>query len=203
MNIAVIGTGNIGSTLASKWVEKGHRIFLGVRDTNNFKGQALVQNDLISAHPIAEAVAHSDVILIATPPEIAPNLAKQMGNTHGKVIIDATNSVRTKPAPYETAYHALAELTEADVVKCFNTTGFENMANPNYDGHAIDLFMAGDSDRAKAVAHALAMDVGFDNCYDFGQGAQVVLLEQLAISWINLAIFQQMGRNIGFKLLHR
>ena len=33
MNIAIIGTGNVGGALATKWANKGHQIYLGVRDT--------------------------------------------------------------------------------------------------------------------------------------------------------------------------
>lgn len=49
----------------------------------------------------------------------------------------------------------------------------------------------------------LAKDAGFAECYDFGGRDKVELLEQFALAWINLAIFQGKGRNIGFKLLHR
>jgi len=91
----------------------------------------------------------------------------------------------------------------ADVVKCFNSTGFENMKEPEIDEVKLDMFMAGSSEKAKAVASQLSADAGFENCYDFGGADRVVLLEQFALAWINLAIFQGMGRNIGFKLVKR
>jgi len=77
------------------------------------------------------------------------------------------------------------------------------MKNPAYGDTQLDLFMAGNSTAAKAIARQLALDAGFANCYDFGGSDRVALLEQFALAWINLAIFQQMGRNIGFKLLVR
>lgn len=89
------------------------------------------------------------------------------------------------------------------VVKCFNATGFENMAYPQYRDQAADMFMAGDSATAKAVAHQLALDAGFAECYDFGNGERVQLLEQFALSWINLAIFQGLGRGVAFKVIKR
>lgn len=67
MNIAIIGTGNVGGSLASKWAQKGHRINLGVRDTNNFKGKELLSNPNTVVQSIAEAVKNSDVIIIAAP----------------------------------------------------------------------------------------------------------------------------------------
>lgn len=32
MNIVIIGTGNVGGALATKWAKAGHNIFLGVQD---------------------------------------------------------------------------------------------------------------------------------------------------------------------------
>ncbi len=203
MKIAIIGTGNVGGALATQWAKAGHEILLGVRDTANFKGRHLLSNPNTSAHTIAEAAQNAEVILVATPPQFADNLAAIIGEADGKTIIDATNAIRTKPEKHPTAYHVFEAQTKANVVKCFNTTGFENMQNPNYDNVTLDMFMAGNSEEAKAIATQLSKDVGFENCFDFGNGDKVELLENFALSWINLAIFQGMGRDIGFKLVKR
>lgn len=203
MQIAIIGSGNVGGALATQWSRAGHRIHLGARDTANFKGAALLTNAHTSVHGLAEAAARAEVILVATPPQSALELIDTLGPLAGKVLIDASNAVRSRPEPYPTAFHAFADRTEAEVVKCFNTTGFENMLDPHYGDQQLDLFMAGDSANAKVVAEQLARDAGFANCYDFGGADRVQLLEQFALAWINLAIFQGMGRDIGFKLLQR
>jgi 8-hydroxy-5-deazaflavin:NADPH oxidoreductase len=179
MNIAIIGTGNVGGALATRWAKKGHTIYLGVQDTENFKGRALLENE-------------NTFVLI-----------EQLGDVLGKTIIDATNAVMKSPEPYKTVYHCLVDRTAAEVVKCFNTTGFENMLNPIYDGEGIDMFMAGDSEVAKSVAHQLALDAGFSTCWDFGKADKVELLEKFALSWINLAIMQGHGRNMAFKVIRR
>jgi predicted dinucleotide-binding enzyme len=151
MNIAIIGTGNVGGALAKGWARAGHKIALGVRDTQNFKGKDLLNTANIS------------------------DLAKG-----------------------------------AELAKCFNTTGFENMANPVYHQDlpipheaGIDMFVAGDSQKAKDTAIQLAKDAGFAECYDFGGSDKAALLEQLVLIWINLALGQKMGRNIAFKILKR
>jgi len=203
MKIAIIGTGNVGGALATQWAKAGHQILLGVRDVDAFKGADLLNNPNTSVHTIPEAAQAAEVILVATPPQIAEQLSNDFGAVAGKVIIDATNAIRTKPEHYDTAYHAFEALTEAEVVKCFNSTGFENMNDPKYGDVQLDMFMAGSSDQAKAVAVQLSQDAGFEQCYDFGGADQVVLLEKFALSWINLAIFQGMGRGIGFKILKR
>jgi predicted dinucleotide-binding enzyme len=203
MNITIIGTGNVGGALATNWSKKGYNIYLGVQDESNFKGQNLLKNDHTSAFSIHEAVAKSDVILIATPPTAIFEILEQMGVVSGKIIIDATNSVMKGPEPYKTVYHALADKTDAEIVKCFNTTGFENMLDPIYNGEAIDMFMAGDSLKAKEIALQLALDCGFGSCIDFGKSDKVELLEKFALSWINLAIIQGHGRDMAFKVVRR
>ncbi len=203
MKIAIVGTGNVGGALATNWSKKGHIINLGVQDVNNFKGQELLKNENTSVYSINEAVAKSEVILIATPPTAIFEILEQMGDVSGKTIIDATNSVMKNPEPYKTVYHALAKKTNAEIVKCFNSTGFENMLNPIYNGESIDMFMAGDSEKAKSVALQLSMDAGFGSCIDFGKSDKVELLEKFALSWINLAIMQGHGRNLAFKVLRR
>lgn len=204
MNIAIIGTGNIGGTLAAR-LSATHRIRLGVRDTAQFKGRELLNvSPNISAHAIAEAVAASEVVIIAVPAAYAADTARALGDVSGKVIIDTMNAVNVKPDGFtNTAEAILAHCNSSDVVKCFNCTGFENLKNPDYNGTALDMFVAGSSAQGKAIATQLAKELGFGEVYDFGGNDRFALLEQFALSWINLAIFQKLGRNIGFKLVKR
>lgn len=203
MNITIIGTGNVGGALATQWAKKGHNIHLGVKNKDQFKGSELLKNANTSVFSIKEAIELSDVILIATPPTAIFDIVEEMGDVSDKVIIDSTNSVMKSPEPYKTVFHMLAEKTNAEVVKCFNSTGFENMKDPVYVGEGIDMFMAGDSEKAKEVARQLALDCGFGSCWDFGKSDKVELLEKFALSWINLAIMQGFGRGIAFKVIKR
>jgi len=205
MKIAIIGTGNVGGALAAKWATKGHQINLGVKDTSNFKGKELLGLPETKVHTIKEAVKQSDVILIAVPATAAVAITKELGDTSSKVIIDSMNIVMNKgPEGFRNTGDAiLANTSTKDVVKCFNTTGFNNMINPLYNGTAIDVFMAGDSKKGKEIARTLALDAGFAECYDVGGNDKFELMEQFAWFWINLAMFQGAGRDIGFKLLKR
>jgi 8-hydroxy-5-deazaflavin:NADPH oxidoreductase len=83
MNIAIIGTGNIGGTLALKWAKKGHQINIGVRDLNNFKGKHLLKEKQIQIYSITEAVQKSEVILMATPAMAAKEVSISLGDTNG------------------------------------------------------------------------------------------------------------------------
>ncbi|MEO0404042.1 MAG: NAD(P)-binding domain-containing protein [Bacteroidota bacterium] len=205
MKIAIIGTGNVGGALATKWSKAGHDIFLGVRDTFSFKGQSLLNNANTSAHPIKEAVQHAEIVLIATPAPHAIDVAKSLGDTDGKIIIDSMNIVMGRgPEGYTNTAEAILDNTQTnDVIKCFNTTGFNNMVDSNYGDQNLDLFCAGESSEAKQLVQGLAKDAGFGQCYDIGENDKFYLMEQFAWFWINLAMFQGHGREIGFKLMKR
>lgn len=205
MKIAIIGTGNVGGALATAWARQGHTIFLGVRDQNNFKGADLLENPNTSCLSITDAVKQSEVILLSTPAPMAIEVTKSLGDTQGKVILDAMNIVMGRgPEGYKNTSQAILDHTATrDVVKCFNTTGFNNMKNPVYGNQALDVFVAGDSERGQSIAIQLALDAGFGACYPVGGNDKFELMEQFAWFWINLAMFQGQGRDIGFKLLKR
>ncbi|MFN3666252.1 MAG: NADPH-dependent F420 reductase, partial [Sediminibacterium sp.] len=170
MKIAIIGTGNVGGALATAWAKAGHTILLGVQDTANFKGKELLSNINTSVHSIHEAVRKAEIILVATPAPAAIEVAKSLGDTTGKVIIDAMNIIMGRgPAGFNNTADAIrANTSTRDVVKSFNTTGFNNMKNPIYGDIAIDMFMAGDSEKGKKMVRQLALDAGFAECYDVG-----------------------------------
>jgi predicted dinucleotide-binding enzyme len=205
MKIAIIGTGNVGGALAQQLIKSGHTVLMGAQyplSEKSIKLATIIGEDRFAA--IEKAAKQSEVIIITTPPDVVLNIIPKLGNIEGKTIIDATNSVRVKPEPYPTAYDAIKAITKSDaVVKCFNTTGFENMLNPVYKSGAIDMFCAGDNKQAKLVATKLAGDIGFVSCFDFGGDDKVELLEKFALCWINLAIMQGHGRDIAFKIVRR
>lgn len=205
MIIAIIGTGNVGSALAQGLIRAGHTVLMGARmplSEKSIKLATAIGEDRFAA--VENAAKQAEVIIITTPPENVLSLIPQLGNVSGKTIVDATNSVRTRPEGYATAYHAIKDKTGSSrVVKCFNTTGFENMLNPVYKGEGIDMFCAGDDTEAKITATQLSKDIGFAVCYDFGGDDKVKLLEKFALSWINLAIMQKQGRDIAFKVVKR
>lgn len=206
MNIAIIGSGNVGGSLAKKWVKAGHTVLVGARTPLSEKNSQLateIGEDRFTS--IENAVKQCEVILLSTPAPAAVEVVKSLGDTSGKIIIDAMNVVMGRgPQGYKTTTDAILDHTQTrDVVKCFNTTGFNNMLNPTYGNTALDLFVAGDSEKGKQIAIQLAKDAGFAECYPIGGNDKFELMEQFAWFWINLAMFQGQGREIGFKLLKR
>lgn len=205
MNITIIGAGNVGGTLAVAFRKAGHSVIFGVKDPAiPFKGKELADQFSFPYFSIKDAVEKSEVIVLSIPAQFAGEAAKGLGDVSNKIIIDTMNAVFMKPEGFtNTADAILANCNTTDVVKCFNSTGFENMANPIYDGQGIDMFVAGSSEKGKQVAIQLATDIGFASCYDFGGNDKFFALEQFAFAWINLAIIQKHGRDLAFKLIKR
>jgi predicted dinucleotide-binding enzyme len=50
----------------------------------------------------------------------------------------------------------------AKVFKAFNQTGFNNMADPTFDGQRAVMFVCGDDDAQKPTVLKLAADIGFE-----------------------------------------
>lgn len=205
MNITIIGAGNIGGTLAVAFRKAGHSVIFGVKDPAiPFKGKELADQFGFPYFFIKEAVEKSEVILLSIPAQFAAEVAKSLGDVTHKIIIDTMNAVFIKPEGYtNTGDAVVANCNCTDVVKCFNTTGFENIANPVYNEQGIDMFVAGNSEKGKQIATQLAKDIGFANCYDFGGNDKFFAIEQFAFAWINLAIILKQGRDVAFKLIRR
>ena len=204
MKIAVIGSGNVGSTLALAFQKAGHDIVFGVRNTESFKGKEFAIQHNLAFKEVSESVNWAEVIVVSAPGNLAAEIGADLGDVKGKVVIDTMNTPFNKVLAYDSTADALIATTKnADVIKCFNTTGFENMAHPTYHGAGIDMFIAGDSEHAKKVATQLAKEIGFGEVYDFGGNDKFHLIEQFASVWINLAITQKKGRDIAFKIVRR
>ncbi len=193
MKITIIGTGNVGGALARKFLEAHHEITLGVRNLTAFKGrEELAALPGLKIKTLQESVGSAEVIVLSVPSQSVVEVAKSLGDVSGKVIIDTMNSVRVKPEGFSnTADALLASLNTTDIVKCFNTTGFENLLNPAYGSETLDMFTAGSSEKAVSLATRLAQDIGFKKVYHFGGNDKFELIEQMAMCWINLAILQK------------
>jgi len=204
MRIAVIGTGHVGGALGTGWARAGHDVIFGARDPEGSNAQLLPakvagKTRLMS---LADAVASAEVVVLAVPgPAVADALREISAGLPGKILIDCTNP-GVGPSAGSGGERVARLAPGAKVVKAFNTTGFENMENPQYGNGSVTMFYAGDDADSKRVVHGLAKDLGFDPV-DAGGLSQARALEMLASFWGALAYGQKMGRGIAFRLLRR
>lgn len=206
MKIALIGAGNVGQALAKAIVQRGEVVILGVQEP--VKYEVVAQDIGIPVMTVTQAVAQAEMVILAVPYAATASIARSIPDWQGKILVDSTNplasaltglSVGTTDSGAETlARHA----NNARVVKAFNTTGAENMANSHYSSGQVFMPVCGDDVAAHQQVIALATLLGFD-AVDMG-GLQVArYLEPFAMTWIHLAILQGYGRNFAFGLLRR
>jgi predicted dinucleotide-binding enzyme len=207
MRIAIIGAGNVGRALGNGWAGRGHQVTFGVRDPASPK-LATLDRTRCGVASNAEAAKTADAIVLSTPWSAAREAIAACGSLAGKTVLDATNPLLPNLAGLDhpggrSGGQQVAEWAAgAKVVKVFNTTGFNNMANPAYPGGAAMMLYCGDDAGAKGVARALAEALGFD-AIDFGPLANAGYTENLALCWIWLALKGGLGREIAFRLERR
>jgi NADPH-dependent F420 reductase len=210
MKIAIIGAGNVGSTLGRAWAKKGHEVYFGVRHPQDDKTRQTIQSigAKAQAGPVAEAAAFGQVVVLATPWHGTEAAVRAAGDLRGKTVIDCTNPLKSDGSGLEVGFttsgaeRVAAWAKGAKVFKAFNTTGSNNMADPVINGIRTVMFVCGDDGAAKPAVLQLASDLGFE-AVDAGNLEQARLLEPWAMLWISLAYRGGMGRDFGFALLRR
>ena len=206
MNIVIAGSGNVGRALAAGWEKAGHTVTFAARDPQGAKAAELKKDGYAVARQ-AEAAKTAEVIVLATPWDATAATVEALGSLAAKIVVDATNpltaNLELALGFTDSAGETVARLAQgARVVKAFNTTGANNMANSAYAGGRIMMPVAGDDAAAKKTVMGLAADLGFEPV-DAGPLAMSRHLEPMAMLWIKLARAQGLGREFGFALLRR
>jgi hypothetical protein len=207
--IAVIGIGNVGAALGSRFVEAGYDVRFGLKPDGDASELLARLDGRASAAPAAEAAAWADVVVLAVPGKVAVEVAKGLGDLAGKIVVDCNNAlvwdagpVWSPPAEGSLTAAIAAAAPGAKVLKAFNVFGAEFHADPKVDGVSIDVFIAGDDADAKATLSELAQTAGFSPI-DAGPLRNAAVLENVAILWIHLAMVGGQGRDFAFKMLRR
>ena len=181
MRIAVIGKGNIGGSLGTKWRAAGHDVVYGARDgSGEGPGGAPVRG-------IGDALKDVDVVVLAVPGQVVADVVTGHGAAlAGKTVIDAVNRIG---APEFDSRAIIADAApQARYVRAFNSLGWENFANPM---PGTNLFFAADPD-ARATAEELIKAVGLEPAF-LGDATATATVDGLLPLWF--ALVQQNGGN--------
>jgi hypothetical protein len=181
MKIAVIGKGNIGGTLGTKWRAAGYDVVYGARGGSG-KGPGGAP-----ARSIGDALEGADVVVLAVPGPVVPDVVNDHGGAlAGKVVIDAVN--RIGEAEYDSRALIADAAPSARYVRAFNSLGWENFADPV---PGTNLFFAADPE-ARAVAEELISAVGLEPAF-VGDADSTATVNGLAPLWF--ALVRQNGGN--------
>jgi 8-hydroxy-5-deazaflavin:NADPH oxidoreductase len=207
MNIAILGSGKVGATLGTRWAKLGHHISFSSREPEKLKDVIQRAGPNSRATTVPDAVEASEVVVVSLPWNAAKGVLQSL-DLKGKIILDCMNALQPDLLGVDFGGSSSAGEKVADwapgakVVKIFNTTGSDNMENPDYKGSPATMFYCGDDAQAKDVAKRLASELGFDPV-DSGPLAHARLLEPMAVLWIWLAVKSGHGTNIAFRLERR
>jgi 8-hydroxy-5-deazaflavin:NADPH oxidoreductase len=181
MRIAVIGKGKIGGTLGTKWRAAGHEVVYGARGgSGEGPGGAPVRS-------IGDALADADVVLLAVPGQVVPDVVSEHGAAlGGKVVIDAVN--RMGAAEFDSRALIADVAPSARYVRAFNSLGWENFADPV---PGANLFFAADP-AAREVAEELIRAVGLEPAF-VGDASATGTVDGLLPLWF--ALVKQNGGN--------
>ena len=167
MNILILGAGNMGSALASRFANAGHRVRIAARTPG--KAESVAAATGAQAYAAGQLLADDEVVVLATGHADAVPALQALGPLDGKVVIDITNPLAADYMGLTLGHDTSAaeEIAKAfptiELVKAFNTLFAQVLAQgPAFAGGQIaTAFYAGDSERARQTARSLIESIGF------------------------------------------
>ena len=201
MRIAVLGTGMVGRTIATKLVELGHEVTMGSRDAagDTVAGWAAENGENARAATFADAAAAGEMVFNATAGTASVNALESAGaeSLAGKVLVDVANPLdfsRGMPPRLSVCNDdSLGEqiqraFPEARVVKTLNTVNAAVMVDPSTLPEPTDIPICGEDAAAKEVVAGLLESFGWpaDRVLDLGPIASARGMEMYLPFWLGL-----------------
>ena len=211
--VGVLGSGEVGRRLAAGFSKCGHSVMIGSRDPRKPELSEWLSDEGagIEAGTFAEAAEHGELLVLAVLGDAAEQAVADAGsaNFSGKVVIDAMNPLDFSggfpPKLSITGADSLGErvqraLTDAKVVKAFNTIGNQYFVDPSFSEGRPTMLIAGDDEDAKRTVGDVLADFGWPDPVDIGGIEGSRELEAICIAWVKIGGMRGSWDH-GFKLL--
>jgi predicted dinucleotide-binding enzyme len=199
MKIGVLGTGMVGTSIATKVADLGYDAMMGSRTADNEAAAewAAAAGSGASPGTFADAAAHGEIVFNCTAGVGSLEALALAGskNLAGKTLIDVSNpldfSQGMPPSLFVSSTDSLAEqiqraFPEARVVKALNMVNHEVMVEPSKVPGDHDLFICGNDDSAKKEAVALLESFGWpaERIQDLGDISGARGMEAYLLLWL-------------------
>ena len=193
LRIGILGSGPAGRTLGTGFLGRGHQVMIGSRDPTKLQPWLTAAGPGARTGSFADAARFGELILLSVLGSAAEDVLRLAGlhNFDSKIVLDASDPLdfsSGRPGLFVGTTDSLGEriqrlLPRANVVKGLNTVVAEVMVDPSLTGGEPDMFIAGDSDQAKATVTALLAEFGWP-VIDMGDIESARWLEALSLAWV-------------------
>lgn len=209
--IGILGSGVVAKTLAEGFKKHGFDVMMGTRYVDKLKNWTEAGN---KAGTFREAGKFGDILVLAVKGSAAENVLGVIDDRDlkDKIIMDTTNPIADEQ-PVNGVIKFFTELNfshmeklqraypEAKFVKAFSCVGNAFMVNPDFEDGKPTMFIAGDSDEAKAQVTEILDKFGWE-IEDMGKAEGARAIEPLAMLWC-IPGFIKNQWNHAFKLLKK
>jgi len=211
--IGIIGSGQVGKTLASGFLKYNYPVMIGSRSTKKQKELKDEIDGQIKVGDFSDAASFGEIIVLAVKGIIAIDALKLIGAEilANKIVIDATNPI-AESAPENGVLKFFTSLDRSlmeqfqdafpstHFVKAFNSIGSAVMVNPFFhNGEKPTMFICGNNENAKKEIRKINELFGFDT-EDMGGVEAARAIEPLCMLWC-IPGFRQNSWKHAFKLL--
>jgi predicted dinucleotide-binding enzyme len=213
-HVAVLGSGQVGETLANGFLRHGYAVTRGSREPSKLAAWQQGAGAHAAVGTFAEAARAAEIIVLAVKGSAAEAALALVGDDAlaGKIVLDATNPIAASaPTGGVLAFTTTldASLMEAlqrrfphaRFVKAFSCVGNAHMVNPDFGGQRPSMFICGDDAEAKRVATGILDAFGWDT-EDMGGAVAARAIEPLCMLWCIPGLLRGQW-NHAFKLLRR
>jgi predicted dinucleotide-binding enzyme len=171
MDIAIIGAGHIGGTLAKHLTEAGHNVTIAnSRGPDTLRQMERQLGDHARAATAEQAAAFGDIIVVSVPFSHYSDMP--VAATAGKTVVDTTNYVPDRDGHIAaldddttTSSELMQQhLPQATVVKAFNSMRWDHLRDFGRTGGSLTRYgmpVSGDDPTAKREVEDLVEQLGF------------------------------------------
>jgi 8-hydroxy-5-deazaflavin:NADPH oxidoreductase len=214
-NIGILGSGEVGKTLAEGFLKNGYKVCLGTGHPDKLEDWKSQQGENLSIGSFADAAKFGDILVLCVKGDVALKVMDSVDSTDitGKTIIDTTNPI--EPAPpvngvlkfFTSINQSLMEALQkthpnANFVKAYNSVGSDLMINPDFGGVKPTMFICGNSQEAKNEVAEINTLFGFDT-EDMGAAEGARAIEPLCLLWCIPGFLRDEWTGHAFKLLKK
>lgn len=172
MRYAIIGSGAIGTALATQFSSKGINVAIA-----NTRGPESLGNLVERLGPSIEPTtireaAKAELAILAVPLGAVSNVAKAFGKSRPRIVVDATNAIDFPSFTPTNLGNCDSSSVVADgfdgsiITKAFNTLPAQVLEDsPEKIGLCRVLFLSGDSERASNEVSELVDQLGLSPVY--------------------------------------